>query len=360
MKTLGRYVSIEILQPFVVISLILAGLFSSFNAARYLETAVTESLGMYLIFKLIMLKTVIAMEVLFPIAFFAAIIVALGRMHRDQEIIVMKSAGINETFIIKTVITLGIPVAIMTGMLSMYGRPLAYDTIYKMDNSASNELDVDRYQAGRFYGIEKSGSIIYINSRNNRDNMLEGVFHYIRQDNRSDIILARQGYQVRKGQYQPPELHLLDGSLYRIAPGGSRESIIHFSRFVFMPDADTAMDYQRKASPTLDLGDSVDSRDIAEFQWRISRPFATMLLALVAIPLSRTAPRQGKGEKVISAAVIFAIYYNLSGLAQTWVEQGTVGSVPGVWWLHVSMLVVVIWVLAPGFSRKPAGAHVHP
>ena len=127
-----------------------------------------------------------------------------------------------------------------------------------------------------------------------------------------------------------------------------------------MPDADTAMDYQRKASPTLDLGDSVDSRDIAEFQWRISRPFATMLLALVAIPLSRTAPRQGKGEKVISAAVIFAIYYNLSGLAQTWVEQGTVGSVPGVWWLHVSMLVVVIWVLAPGFSRKPAGAHVHP
>ena len=172
MKTLGRYVSIEILQPFVVISLILAGLFSSFNAARYLETAVTESLGLSLIFKLIMLKTVIAMEVLFPIAFFAAIIVALGRMHRDQEIIVMKSAGINETFIIKTVITLGIPVAIMTGMLSMYGRPLAYDTIYKMDNSASNELDVDRYQAGRFYGIDNSGSIIYINSRNNRDNML--------------------------------------------------------------------------------------------------------------------------------------------------------------------------------------------
>src|SRR5690606_10027016 len=105
--------------PFVVISLLLAGLFSCFNAARYLEEAVTETLGMLLILKLILLKTIIAMEVLFPIALYAAIIVALGRMHRDQEVIVMKSAGINENYIVRSIFMLGIPVSVLVGLLSV-------------------------------------------------------------------------------------------------------------------------------------------------------------------------------------------------------------------------------------------------
>lgn len=359
MKRLGQYIRQEILQPFAVISLMLAGLFSCFNAARYLEEAVTETLGMFLIFKLIVLKTIIAMEVLFPIALYAAVIVALGRMHRDQEIVVMKSAGVNEGYIVKTVLLLGLPIAVLVGLLSVFGRPWAYDTIYRMDNSASTELDVDRYQAGRFYGIENSGRIIYINAKNERDNTLQGVFHYTRKNNVSDIILAREGYQVRTGDYQAPQLHLLDGTMYRVDPGGERGSIVHFSRFVFMPDADVTLEYQRKAASTLQLSGSQDPRDIAEFQWRMSRMLATVLLAMIAIPLSRATPRQGKGEKIIAAAIIFAMYYNLSGLAQTWVEQGTVGSVPGVWWLHVLMLIVVVLILTPSFRKKPLAAHVH-
>jgi lipopolysaccharide export system permease protein len=359
LKKLDQYIHSEIIRPLLVISLLLAGLFSSFNAARYLEDAVTQTLGLVLILELILLKTIIAMEVLLPIAFYAAIIVALGRMHRDQEIIVLQSAGINETRIVKTVLTLAIPVGLLVGLLSMYGRPWAYDTIYRIDNSASTELDVDRYQSGRFYGNETSGRIIYIKNKSNADKTLEGVFHYIRKDEQSDIILAHQGYQVRTGDFQPPQLHLIDGSMYRIGRPNARESIIHFSRFVFMPDTNKVMDYQRKAAPTLQLSKSTDSRDIAEFQWRISRAVATILLALVAIPLSRAAPRQGKGEKIIAAAVMFAIYYNLNGLAQTWVEQGIVGRVPGVWWLHILMLLLVTWVLTPSFRKKPASANVH-
>jgi lipopolysaccharide export system permease protein len=72
----------------------------------------------------------------------------------------------------------------------------------------------------------------------------------------------------------------------------------------------------------------------------------------MAIPLSRSSPRQGKSEKIIAAAVIFAIYYNLSGLAQTWVEQGVIGSFPGVWWLHFLMLVAVITVFTPRVQKR--------
>ena len=352
MNRLNLYISREILKPFLVITIILAGLFSSFNAARYLAENVTETLGAVLITKLIILKTIIALEVLLPVALYAAVIVALGRLHRDQEIIIIKSAGISENYIIRAVFSVCLPIGILVGLLSIYGRPWTYEQIYQLDDNASTELDIERYQPRRFYANNESGSIVYINDKSGGADRLNGVFHYQRKDGSSNVILAKEGYQERTGEFQPPKLHLLDGFMYRMNYASTRDSIIKFSRFVYMPNPEIARDYQRKAALTFELSFSDDSRDIAEFQWRISRALSTILLAMVAIPLSRSSPRQGKSEKVIAAAVIFAIYYNLSGLAQTWVEQGVVGSVPGIWWLHSLMLIIVLIIFSPRVQKS--------
>jgi lipopolysaccharide export system permease protein len=349
---LGRYITVEVLAPFVVISIILAGLFSSFNMARYLAEAVTESLGMTLIVKLIILKTIIAMEVLFPIAFYAAIIVAVGRLHRDQEIIVLKSAGISENIIVQKIFMVALPLGILVGLLSVFVRPWAYETIYLIDKGVSTDIDIDRYQAGRFYGNNESGQIIYINNKRAGGSRLEGVFRYLSGEENSEIIIAREGHQEQAGEYQPPQLHLTDGYIYRLGHSNSEDSIVRFSRFVYMPSPESAQEYQRKAASTYDLGKSNEPRDIAEYQWRLSRMLATILLALLAIPLSRSSPRQGKSEKIIAAAVIFAIYYNLNGLAQTWVEQGVIARFPGVWWLHLLMFFVVLAALFPDYLKK--------
>ena len=94
-------------------------------------------------------------------------------------------------------------------------------------------------------------------------------------------------------------------------------------------------------------------RDIAELQWRFSRPIATILLALIAVPFSRSPPRKDKGERTIfAAALVFAIYYILSGLAQTWVEQGMLGKIPGVWWLYALMFIAALGSLSPAFRQK--------
>jgi len=113
------------------------------------------------------------------------------------------------------------------------------------------------------------------------------------------------------------------------------------------------LDYKRKSAATNVLMDSSRPPDIAELQWRLSRPIATVLLALIAIPFSRTSPRRNEGERVyFSAALVFAVYYILNGLAQTWVEQGRIGSIPGVWWLYVLMFIVSLSLLFPdGWKR---------
>jgi len=351
MTDIERYIFVEVIKPLTAVLCILVGLFACFSSARYLAQAITETLGIVLMLKLVFLKTLIALEVLIPIALYVSIIIGLGRMHRDQEIVAMRAAGISGVRIIKAILWVSIPVGIVVGILSFIGRPWAYEDSYILDARANAELNTDRFQPGRFYGNEDSGRVVYIQNKNETDGIMKNVFHYIDREDSKEIIVSRFANQVPADDENRTEIHLHDGSIHRLMHDGSKDEIIKFEKLVlYLEDYEDDIGYKRKAASTTSLFFSEEAEDVAELQWRLSRPLATILLALIGIPLSRSSQRQGKNEKIFTAALIFALYYNLSGLARTWVEQGMVGSFPGIWWLHVLMMVVVIVLLLPDFK----------
>lgn len=353
MKIIERYVARELLIPFTVVTVILAALFSSFSIARFLAGAVTESLGFVAMLKLVLLKTLIALEVLMPIALYVAVVMGLGRLYRDQEISVLRSAGVSEHRIIYSVLIVAIPVGIASGALSLFARPWAYTESYLLNAQAEAELNTDRFQAGRFYGSEKKGRVVFIQNKDNSGRQMKDVFHYIRKGGTSEIIIAKGAHQPEPATGQRPRVQLTDGFVYQLMHGGTEDTVVQFDKLIYFTDSGNVLDYKRKAATTAALAKSDQPRDIAEFQWRLSRPIATILLALIAMPFGRVSPRQERGERnYYAAALVFAIYYIVSGLAQTWVEQGTLGSVPGVWWLYIAMFVCVLALLAPGFRQK--------
>ena len=356
MKKIELYIIREILRPLVIVLIIFSGLFICFSSARLLAGAISESIPFPLIIKLVFLKTLIAQEVLIPIALYTATIFALGRLHRDQEIIVMAASGISETSIVWAVLKAVIPIAVVTGVFSIMVRPWAYTHVYITDAYIYGESNFDKYQAGRFYGDEDSGRVVYLKNKIKENGNLESVFLYLREKYSSEVVLAKLGEQVQMEDTEFNELHLYDGYIYRINRDNRQDSIVRFTKFVYVPDIENAIGYKRKMENTASLMISGAPGDIAESQWRLSRPFATIILALLAVPLSRTSPRQAKTENIFIATAVFAIYYNMTGLAQSWVEQGVIGEFPGVWWLHVVMLLMVSWFLIPEFIRKSARA----
>jgi len=109
---------------------------------------------------------------------------------------------------------------------------------------------------------------------------------------------------------------------------------------------DAPIGYKRKAAPTWELAHSIKSSDIAELQWRLSMPVFAFLMGLLGFPLSRANPREGKYAKLLMSAVSYGAFYNLQLIAQTWVEQGVVKPIPGLWWpdLLLALLIVgLIW-----------------
>jgi lipopolysaccharide export system permease protein len=98
--------------------------------------------------------------------------------------------------------------------------------------------------------------------------------------------------------------------------------------------------------PTAELLQSSDPRDRAELQWRISTPVMALILMLIAVPLARLRPRQGRFGRIGIAILVYFIYWQLMAAARTWVEAGSVPEWLGLWWVHGVALALGLWLLS--------------
>ncbi len=352
MKLIERYIFVETLKPCLVVFSILAGLFAAFSSARLLASGLSESLGLIGMVLQIGLKTLIALEVLIPITLYVGAIIGLGRLYKDQEITAMTASGMGRWRIIKAVLVLAVPLALISGLLSVFARPWAYTQTYLMDLQAEADLNTDRFQAGRFYGNDKSGSVIYLEQKLTSNGEMGNVLYFVKKNNQHHLVKAKRAYRHVQDQNQP-QLELVDGRVYQLGEAGEGASVAQFDTLAYAPDNQVSFGCKRKAASTWTLAESDQSRELAELQWRLSRPLAALVLALLAIPLSEIGPRQGgNGGKSLLAALIFAIYYNLTGLARTLVEQEKIAEIPGLWWVYGLMLMIAFGLLFPNFWQR--------
>ena len=148
--------------------------------------------------------------------------------------------------------------------------------------------------------------------------------------------------------FAPPVFNFLHGTSYQIDLSGKRDLTLKFKALKLLLDSDDQElnRYRSKAASTLQLSRSEKPADLAEFQWRLTTPVTTLLLGVLAVPLSRTPPRRGRHAKTVAAVLVFAVFYIFSIIAKNWVEQGTVGAIPGVWWPDILLgllILVLMW-----------------
>lgn len=343
---INRYLIREIALPLVTVTAILVVIFMSYNAARYTADAAAGLLPAGTVIQLTLLRSLVAVEVLLPVALYLAVVIGMGRLYSDNEMVVLNACGLSELRIVRSVLWLSLSVAIVVAVLSLLVRPWAYQKSYLLKAEAEAEFNLDKLEAGQFYTAEESGTVIFVERINKRENRLEQVYFYRIDDDKVHLISARQAWQPVNNPFVAPVLRFLDGTEYLINRTGKLDLTLTFRQLtVFLKGNEQNLNrYRSKAAGTLQLAASAKPSDLAEFQWRLTTPVTTLLLGILGVPLSRTPPRRGRYAKTVIAAVIFAVFYNFSLMAKNWVEQGTVGAVPGVWWPNV-LLGLLIFIL---------------
>ena len=135
------------------------------------------------------------------------------------------------------------------------------------------------------------------------------------------------------------------GYVYLLDNHGVRDRDIEFDTLTLpLAGGVTPVGYKHKSADTYSLAHSDKPGGIAEFQWRLAIPLTTIMLALLGVPLSQTSTHQGRHTRIILAIIVYALLFNLFGVAHSLVEQAQVPAIPGIWWFYVLPLVL-LWFL---------------
>lgn len=359
----NRYLIAQICTPLVTILGILCVLFGSFSAAGFLSDAVNGLLPTNVIAELIGLKVLISLEVLIPISLYLAVVLAFGNLYSNSEFTAMFALHVSPLRVMRAVLTLAAGLAIVVAGLSLWARPWAYRRMHEISRRAQLQLNVNDMGAGTFYIGNNGKRVIYFAHRNGSNAPARDVFVQLRHRNNIQIIYAQLAYQLPKANAKDgPAVYLGNANVYQISrKNRTSDHVINAQGIIINPNSpgSSKPEYSSVAASSEHLAGSDAPSDIAEFQWRLSTALSTLLLAMLAVPLSHAQPRQSRYTKIGTAIAVYSGYYLLYTSARTWVQNGVVSSFPGIWWVPALLgLIVVIALWAPGarfkIRRNPA------
>lgn len=340
-----RYIMREIIKPATVICAVLVFIYGSFIAARYWADAAQGDLPGSSVMILVFFRVAVAMELLLPTTVYLSTVLALSRLYRDGEITAMFASGISPVRIAWAVFGTALLAAMLTGCFSLCIRPWAWNQFYTMKAQAKANFDLTRMKGGIFYEIWHGKRVIFAEKVNGKKSRAENIFIQTKHTDSLQIIYAREARQFTDTNTGTPILKLFHGNDYEFSNSADKEIILRFeqSELALEPREFVKKD-KVKAVPTISLLQSGNSQEIAELQWRLITPVSTVLLAMLAVPLSRSSPRQGKYAKIPLAIMIFALYYNISAIMKKWVAQGAIDAFPGLWWTQLGLVILLIFL----------------
>jgi lipopolysaccharide export system permease protein len=361
MSTLDRYVAGAISKPLLIFCPALLFLYANFTAVRYLDRVASGLLPADAVLPLVLLNSAIALEILLPIGFHISVVVGLGRLHTDSEMTAFFACGTSPMRILRVVAVVSLLVAVLVAWLTLYVRPWANGLRYWLEHQAVAEFNFADLKPGHFYESPSGDRVLFFQAIDPDSGRMQRVFIQTTLGDTVTVVSADEAF------HQPADDPRAAGFLvcirarsYDLSPSQDDMSQTVSAELLVKLDNpdDVPIGYKRKAAPTWQLARSLASPDIAELQWRLSAPVSAFLLGLLGFPLSRARPREGKYAKLFISALSYATFYNLQLIARTWVERDVVKSIPGLWWPHLLLALLIVGLIwnwpAPAQQRATA------
>ncbi len=334
---ISRYLFKEILYTLLALSSLLILIYVSHRFMAYITKASIGAIPAEFIFQLLGLKLLSDLILILPLGFFLALLLALGRLYKDNEITALASCGIPVP--IYTIVGFGFIFSIIIGILSLFLAPWAEQQQDVLQVQLKSAAEVGGIAAGRFKEFNHGNGIFYVEKIEGKD--MQTLFIQANLPKKQVVLVANKGYQEQQGK--DLFMVLVDGHRYESEHGKLNYTVTKFEEHrIKLPklvSSSNGTELDAMSTEQLWLSDQIALQ--AELQWRLSFPLSVILLALLAVPLSHTTPRQGQYSKIVSGILIYLIYNNLLNVAKKWVERGDVSPIIGVWWVHITLIFII-------------------
>ena len=322
------------------------------QVVRLFDKAAAGDLATDAIFAMIAFTALASFGTLLSITVFVAVLVVLTRIYRDHEMVVWLAAGVSPTQWIRPVLMFAVPITVIIASVTLWIAPWAHKKGNEYADLLKQREEVSALAPGIFKESKSADRVYFVENFSSENGSAQNIFVESWENGVLSTILARRGY-LHTTEQGERYLILEDGRRYDGQPGQANYRLVEFERYqvkidqsLRQPNATAA-----KQRTTPELWQRNQSDDRAELAWRISMPIATLILALLAIPLAYYNPRSGHTFNLLIALLIYQLYYQSMNVAQKWIGSGKLESAFAILPLHIVMLALFVLLLT--LRRKP-------
>ncbi|BCD99529.1 LPS export ABC transporter permease LptF [Marinagarivorans cellulosilyticus] len=357
-----RYLAKEVLTSMAAVCSVLLLIILSGRFVRYLAEAAAGKLEASVLFTLMGFRLPSYLELIIPLALFIGILLAYGRLYVDSEMTVLKACGMSERQLVAYTVVIALSVACLVGFFSLYLGPVGAKASSVLIEEQRSRTEFETLKPAYFHRLS-GGGVSYAEQVSEDKKRLQNVFLASPgdQERRVSLMTAKTGETIVDQLSGRRYLVLSDGYQYHGTPGQSNYEVVSFRSYAqFLPDSD----YQAKQR---DIIDAMSTRELWEantlqassaLQWRLSMPALVMIVALLAVPLSRTQPRRGRYAKMIPAILLYVIYLVACNAARGLLDEGKAPTPWLLWVVHLGFLnlalVMLVWPALRLPRRKQA------
>jgi LPS export ABC transporter permease LptF/LPS export ABC transporter permease LptG len=294
-----------------------------------------------------------------PMATLLGVLVGIGRLSADSEIIALRAAGASYWRVLYPALILGVLGWLVCSWMILQAEPEANYRRHRIFDELVYSSDLRRQIKPRVFFEEIPGAILYADEVHENGDFLERVFLYQSgPDGKELLTLARRAqieYEPRTGVAR---FFLEDGTTHGTVPAEAENyQVSRFDKQMIQqaPDESFRVRSSLLARPrpknyreqTLDeLARTVASADaiahpetrdrvigsvLAVLHEKFSMPLACVVFALIGVPLGVMNRRGGRASGFTISIAIAIAYWIMHSAGQNLVNQGKLSPYIGLW-----------------------------
>ena len=289
-----------------------------------------------------------------PMAILIGVLLGLGRMSADSEIIALTALGIGRRRILVPVGVLATTGALVTLIMTLWLGPLSLRTLRGLEAElVTSQLNFAIQP--RVFEEQIPRTVLYVNDISASGTHWRGVFlAETGGEDGSRLTLAESAIVIATPKQGKLELHLKGGSTHDF----ERSDPDHYSVTAF-GQSDIPMEITG-LMPRKEREVKNDERSIGELagesgpNWREARvelhrrfafPAACFAFALIAVPIGAQPRRGGRAAGSLIAVLLIAAYYLALIMGTGLAREGNVPPIVGLWMGNILLVVAGLTLL---------------
>lgn len=330
MKILRNYFLQEFIGPLLLSLVILTLVMLLGNLVKLAELIINKGVAFFSVAKLFLFMTPSLVTYTLPLAILVAVLLSVGRLSSDNEIVTIKAAGINLFTLILPLLILALILSLLLFIFNDRLIPYAHYATRKILKEVGIKNPTAALQPGVFINSFQNYILfIYSIDKNKLGNMR--IYEPQGDNKPARIIVAKRGEFIAMPEKNMIKLKLMDGTSDEPDPNNPNSfHKINFKTYFInlslgqMQEADqiekkpkdmTIAELKKEGARLKKQG--IDPTPLfTEIHKKISLAFSCLVFMLLGLPLAVITRRREKSINFGIAVIIVLIYYLLLILSE--------------------------------------------